>query len=190
MSAINFSKVKACAVSGVLAGLLMPLSASAISIQYTVASLGGNSYQYNYTVINDGSLPSSADVEGFQVFFDYDDYDNLAVVAAPGPWDALVFQPDAGFLLDGVFDALADPGPGIANGNLLGGFSVSFDWLPGGTPGDQPFEIYDANDFSVLESGNTTLSPVPVPAAVWLFGSALAGLGALRRQQRTDVKNV
>ncbi len=25
--------------------------------------------------------------------------------------------------------------------------------------------------------------PVPVPAAVWLFGSALMGLGALRRKQ-------
>lgn len=29
----------------------------------------------------------------------------------------------------------------------------------------------------------TTTAPVPVPAAVWLFGSALAGLGWLRRKQ-------
>jgi secreted PhoX family phosphatase len=27
-------------------------------------------------------------------------------------------------------------------------------------------------------------APVPVPGAVWLFGSAIAGLGAMRRKRR------
>jgi len=31
--------------------------------------------------------------------------------------------------------------------------------------------------------GGATVSAVPVPAAVWLFGSALAGLGWMRRKQ-------
>ncbi len=165
------------------AGILGPLQASAVTITYTTTFLSGISWQYAYTVTNDGSLPSSADIEGIQVFFDYNDYDNLAVLGAPGTWDPLVFQPDAGLFLDGIFDGLASPGPGIANGNSLGGFLVSFDWLGGGTPGAQAFEIYDANDFSVLESGNTVAPAiVPVPAAVWLFGSALAGLGVVRRR--------
>ena len=32
-----------------------------------------------------------------------------------------------------------------------------------------------------------TVSAVPVPAAAWLFGSALAGLGWLRRKQTTSI---
>jgi len=37
--------------------------------------------------------------------------------------------------------------------------------------------------FVVPGVDNITLQAVPIPAAVWLFGSALAGLGWLRRRQ-------
>jgi hypothetical protein len=50
---------------------------------------------------------------------------------------------------------------------------VSFtieDWVPSGVPIP-----------GVLEVDNIVVSAVPVPAAVWLFGSALAGLGFMRR---------
>jgi len=36
---------------------------------------------------------------------------------------------------------------------------------------------------TVVEIDNINVSAVPIPAAVWLFGSALAGLGWLRRKQ-------
>jgi hypothetical protein len=36
---------------------------------------------------------------------------------------------------------------------------------------------------SLLEVDNIVVTAVPIPAAVWLFGSALAGLGWLRRKQ-------
>ena len=39
----------------------------------------------------------------------------------------------------------------------------------------------DSIDFRYISAG--TVSAVPVPAAVWLFGSALAGLGWMRRKQ-------
>ena len=39
------------------------------------------------------------------------------------------------------------------------------------------------SDFTIPALDNITLQAVPVPAAVWLFGSALAGLGWLRRRQ-------
>lgn len=38
--------------------------------------------------------------------------------------------------------------------------------------------------FTSVGVDNITVSAVPVPAAVWLLGSALAGLGALARQRR------
>ncbi len=37
--------------------------------------------------------------------------------------------------------------------------------------------------FSAVEVDNIVISAVPVPAAVWLFGSALAGLGWIKRKQ-------
>jgi hypothetical protein len=36
-------------------------------------------------------------------------------------------------------------------------------------------------------SGNTTTSPVPLPAAVWLFGSGLMGLVGVSRRRKTTV---
>jgi hypothetical protein len=41
--------------------------------------------------------------------------------------------------------------------------------------------MYPASDLRYIVSGQ--VSAVPVPAAVWLFGSALAGLGWMRRRK-------
>ena len=41
----------------------------------------------------------------------------------------------------------------------------------------------NASELREIYSGTVTASAVPVPAAVWLFGSALAGLGWVRRKQ-------
>jgi hypothetical protein len=43
--------------------------------------------------------------------------------------------------------------------------------------------MYPVSDLRYISSGQA--SAVPVPAAVWLFGSALAGLGWLKRKQIT-----
>ncbi len=39
------------------------------------------------------------------------------------------------------------------------------------------------NSFQLRDITSGTVSAVPIPAAVWLFGSALAGLGWMRRKQ-------
>ena len=44
------------------------------------------------------------------------------------------------------------------------------------------FEVINFPDTRELLAG-ATVTAVPVPAAVWLFGSALAGLGWMRRKQ-------
>ena len=43
-----------------------------------------------------------------------------------------------------------------------------------------PLEILPPS--ASYSSSNLALTAVPVPAAVWLFGSALAGLGFMRRK--------
>ena len=64
---------------------------------------------------------------------------------------------------------------------LQGGFAVQFTWLGAGTPGAQPFEIVDPDTFQTLESGSTTV--VPLPATGWLLGWA-TGLIAWRARNR------
>jgi hypothetical protein len=57
----------------------------------------------------------------------------------------------------------------------VSGFSVQFVWLGSGTPGAQPFEVYDPLTFNLLVSGTTTPGPAAViPAASTLSFALLA----------------
>ncbi len=47
----------------------------------------------------------------------------------------------------------------------------------------------DTSEFAVISQSNLYTSPVPIPAAVWLFGSGLLGLiGVVRRGRQTRGK--
>lgn len=63
-------------------------------------------------------------------------------------------------------------------------------WLTGGDTGVTT-EIYVREDsYSSLTIGSAlvrTASPVPVPAAIWLFGSGLVGLSICGRRKKADV---
>jgi PEP-CTERM putative exosortase interaction domain len=144
-------------------------------INYDVNNLGGNTWEYTYTVQND-SL--AVDIEEFTIWFDLGLYENLTPTSTLIDWDEITIQPDIGLPDDGYYDALALVS-GIAPGSSETGFSVSFDWLGTGTPGSQFFEIVDTFTFSALDSGDTTLvssDPVPEPSTVMLMGIGLIGL--------------
>ncbi|MCP4831206.1 MAG: hypothetical protein GY886_03200 [Gammaproteobacteria bacterium] len=85
------------------------------------------------------------------------------------------------------------PDPGLTRiiGDVVGGGSVSSSSTALGTGGWLNLESVDfysgginnAWGFALGELDNIVVSAVPVPAAVWLFGSALAGLGWMRLKQ-------
>ncbi len=151
--------------------------AIATTINYDVTNVSGNTWQYNYTVNND---TLGFDIDEFTVYFDFGVYQNLSVISAPLTWDPVVVEPGNFLNNDGYYDSLALLG-GVAPGGSLGGFSVRFDYLGTGNPGAQFFEIVDPVDFSVLDSGLTNF--IPVPPAVWLFGTGLIGLMAVARRK-------
>ena len=167
--------------------LFFGLAAGANTINYSVDDLGGGRWQYNYDVDNTGLDV----IDNIVVYFDLGLYENLSVAASPADWDSIVFDPDPGIPDDGLLDSLADVA-GIDPGAMLGGFSVAFDFLGAGTPGDQFFELYDFfGDF--IGDGFTTLVDTPPPQptpepqvfALLMLGLALLGLGPARRRSLT-----
>lgn len=161
----------------ILCSLTAP--AHAASVQYDLLALGGNDYRYVYSVTNDGSLGSGVALQLFDVLFDPAQYveSSLTITTPPplsGDWDQLILASSPS--VAAAYDAIALAG-GIADGTTVAGFAVDFTWIGTGTPGSQPYQIYDPGTFDLLGQGVTT-SPVPVPAAWWLFAS---GLGTLLR---------
>ena len=91
-------------------------------------------------------------------------------------------QPDSSVPDDGMYDALAL----TDNASLADVFIVSFVWQGSGTPGSQYFEVYDP-DYVVLDSESGQTSQVPVPSALLLLGSGLAGLAGFKFRKRRTV---
>jgi len=71
-------------------------------------------------------------------------------------------------------------------GTTLGQLSLGTDDGIGGSPMDNgPFTDFNANfDITSVTVTSVVTSPVPVPAAVWLFGSGLIGLAGVARRRK------
>lgn len=77
----------------------------------------------------------------------------------------------AGFTLTG--STLQDAGSGIWTGTLVSAGNTGAAW--GSNDASQYSEVF-----------NVAITPVPAPAAVWLFGSGLAGLLGVARRRKSS----
>jgi hypothetical protein len=136
------------------------------SLRYTVVDIpdgpGGDLWEYSYFFNGFGFQAN----QGFSVYFDaglFKDLQNPRPVGN-GQWSMIAVQRDVVLNQPGYLD-----GQAVVNApGFQGPFQVAFVWLGVGTPGSQPFDIYDSN-FQTLFSGNTI---VPEPQS-WLL--AIAG---------------
>jgi hypothetical protein len=161
------------------AAVLASTAARAVEIAYFAQNEadpapGHDRWTYHYQL---DEFPYDAGY-GFTVYFDPDLYSDLDPSPhAPGEWDPLTVEPDAGLGDEGFYDAEAIfdlPRTSVV-------FTVSFRWLGAGSPGAQPFEVREPEpSFAVIEDGTTVL---PEPTAVTAGLGAIAALASLRRMQ-------
>ena len=158
----------------------------AATVEYVATDLidvtpGENLWRYDYRVIGATFLQS----EFFDIYFGPALYGVLTAEPAPNnDWDVIVLQqPDLANpppFDTGIFDSFALTN----NPSLTGTFSVTFVYLGSGSPGAQPFEIFDASA-STVETGVTSAPagavPEPSTAALFLIGFAAWAIHLHRR---------
>jgi hypothetical protein len=181
-------KKKSLLIGFLITPILLAQSVNASTITYDLQDLGANSYRYSYTINNDGSLPGGSAIQLFDILFDPALYQETSLtlksdLALNANWSQQFLASAPGVPV--AFDVLAI-GAGLTNGSSISGFAVDFSWLGAGLPSSQGFEIYDASNFNLLESGITTplLASVPLPGAMSLVLSAFIGGAGFRKMLR------
>jgi hypothetical protein len=165
-----------------------PDRVNATSILYSVTELNAaqNLWEYNYSVGGASfGISSGYAASGFDVYFDPTLYANLdtAPVAPNGDWFVFTVQPDATLAADGAYTAQA-----VADSaSITSAFSISFTWQGAGTPGPQPFDVFDPNFLIVQQGFTSQASAVPEPASILLFSGGMLGLTWLRRRSPTRI---
>jgi hypothetical protein len=141
---------------------------SSNQISYQLEDLGLGRWKAVYEVENIGLTEP---IREFTIWFDYGLYSNLSI-ETPSPlntaWKESIYNP---YVLppltpfNGYYDALVMD-DGIAAGQFMSGFAVTFDWLGIGLPPVQRYEILDPQTFETLAEGQTVYIPEP---ATWLL---------------------
>ena len=176
----NRRRLAGCALGALM--LSLGASAQATLVQYTAVDLsdttpGEDLWQYNYMMSGTSFLTGT----GFFIEFDYTKYSQLQDPPAfvNADWDPAVELVDVGLTSNGSYDSLAL----IDAPSLTDPFSLTFVWLGPGTPGAQPYTLYDTG-FLSIEIGMTVSAsdalPVPAPAA--LLAAGLLALAGIRRR--------
>ena len=162
--------------------------AQAIGIQFATVNISGDLWQYSYFVTDFTFDANQA------LFIDFDSslYSDLQETPASpnADWSTLTFptsEPTPGVIGDlppGSFVALSlVSGPSLADP-----FTVAFTWPGAGTPGSQPFTVFQLGDDGIILGdpiATGTTQPVPEPATFSLIamGAAIVWSASRRRRQ-------
>lgn len=165
--------------AAIVLSLVTTGEAKAAAIQYVATNLadttpGQDLWRFDYTIAGRSFLQS----QFVDIYFDPLLYSSLTAAPTPNPdWDVAILQQPNPLNLPpfnvGIFDMFAL----VDNASLAGEFSVTFVYSGPGTPGSQPFDVFDASG-AVLESSFTSpvTSGIPEPSTCVTVSTVLAVL--------------
>lgn len=167
---------------GLALALLFAPPLNAVTLGYTVTPVAGDTWEYVYTLHNDGSTGTA--VHGVTIEFDPALYraDSLRMLTpggAPWGWTERLLAPGIG--LSAAYDL---SGPGLAEGQSLGGFTVRADWIGDGVPGAQHYQVYEPGGYQTVAMGESEAvirDAIPLPG-LWLSALLAGGIGLLGRR--------
>ncbi len=178
------NSVLAVAVLAIL--MMAPAAQAAVAITqpsanvlYSQTDLGGGLWQYDFSVENTSSAGDSHPYL-WKVSLDFEEYAYVSLLNGPAAWSVGTFTgslPDTTDYVEMYSDA---PGFDVLPGAVLAGLSFTADYPLGEIIYEAWFSDHGTPEVWTTISG--TASAVPVPAAVWLLGSGLAGLVGIRRK--------
>lgn len=149
-------------------------AAQATDISYSLTSLGGDLWRYEYTLDN---TSGGIDFDGISVYFDLAHTHEIISFTAPAGWDAYVYQAAPDLPADAYIDSARLSGL-VPAGAVITGFLVDFRYAAGVTPGAQSFELFFSDPFAVVGAGITTAVPESGTYALMLLGLGALGLRA------------
>jgi hypothetical protein len=133
------------------------------------ANIDGAVTQLNLNIANQSGNPSTKSTFG-------------TATASSGVWDATA----SGGTVANWFSNGPLTYPGTI-GNELGANQELYGVTGNGTSSVKGVQVYDLGALTLSSTGNlTNVSSVPIPAAVWLFGSGLLGLAGVGRRKATQ----